>query len=77
MVDNTSKWGKATAAKRYAEGGGVRPLPITPSAGGMGPPKPDDFGSRMASARTSGSREVVERESNDMYKKMYGKSRGE
>ena len=23
MADNTSKWGKATAAKRYAEGGGI------------------------------------------------------
>lgn len=28
MVQNTSNWGKATAAKRYADGGAPKPLPI-------------------------------------------------
>lgn len=29
MVENTSKWGRETAAKRYAKGGRVIPLPIS------------------------------------------------
>lgn len=31
MVQNTSKWGRATAAKRYAEGGEVVALPFSPT----------------------------------------------
>ena len=50
---------------KYADGGTIKPLPISAadSPGGMKfPPRPDDGGGRMASARSSGSREIVERE---------------
>ena len=50
---------------KMASGGTIKPLPISAadSPGGMGfPPRPDDSGARMASARTSGSRAIVEKE---------------
>jgi hypothetical protein len=53
-VKHLENWGRSKARERYADGGDIPKISL--------PPKPSDYTSRIVSARTSGSKEVADRE---------------